>query len=85
MPFLKDIPILGALFREDAQQANLGETIFFITPRVIDQREVLSRDVALAAGATAQVAAQRRTLAGVANEMDGRVGRVPTWLLEEEE
>lgn len=93
VPVLKDIPVLGALFREESSQSSLGETIFFITPRVVEQRDTLARDIAAggAAGASATVAAGRRDLAGVAREMDGRgpprrpVGRRAVRQLEEDE
>lgn len=72
IPILGDIPVLGALFRESRQEANLGETIFFITPRVVDQRETFARDIAQGADAVAHVRDQKRVLAGTAREMDGR-------------
>lgn len=88
VPVLKDIPVLGALFRDETGQSSLGETIFFITPRVVEQRDAQARDVAV--GATATVAAGRRALSGVAWEMDGRgparaAGRRATRQLEEDE
>ncbi len=83
IPVLKNIPLLGQLFRTDTAQQSLGQTIFFITPHVVDQGELVSRDVAL--GETAPyMDAQRRTLRGVAHEMSG----APTPLaarLEEDE
>ena len=86
IPGLSDIPVLGALFRESTQQATLGETIFFITPRVVDQRETFARDVAAGSEAVAQVRDQRRALSGVAREMDGRpAGRGSARFLEEDQ
>lgn len=86
IPGLSDIPLLGALFRESTQQATLGETIFFITPRVVDQRETFARDVAAGSEAVAQVRDQRRALSGVAREMDGRpAGRGSAQFLEEDQ
>jgi type II secretory pathway component GspD/PulD (secretin) len=86
IPGLGDIPLLGALFRESTQQATLGETIFFITPRVIDQRETFARDIAAGSEAVAQVRDQRRALSGVAREMDGRpAGRGSARFLEEDQ
>lgn len=92
VPVLKDIPLLGALFRDETSQSSLGETIFFITPRVVEQRDTMARDIAGgAAGANATVAAGRRALSGVAREMDGRgppsrpVGRRAVRQLEEDE
>ena len=88
IPVLKDIPLLGALFRDDADLANLGETIFFITPRVIEQREAQRRDIAqadvAATGTMAEVNRRRQELNGASRDMGGR-GAVPVRLLEEEE
>ena len=50
VPVLKDIPILGALFRDKQAQKSLGETIFFITPRIVDERSVLQSDIAVKEG-----------------------------------
>ncbi|QWR77227.1 type II secretion system protein GspD [Candidatus Magnetomonas plexicatena] len=36
VPILKDIPIIGALFKKDSKSNNKTETVFFITPRIID-------------------------------------------------
>ncbi|MBV9785694.1 MAG: type II secretion system protein GspD [Acidisphaera sp.] len=68
IPVLKNIPLIGQLFRTDSRQQSLGQTIFFITPRVVEQQELVSRDVAL--GDTAgYMDAQRRRLAGLNREM----------------
>ncbi len=70
IPVLKDIPLLGQLFRTDSSQQSLGQTIFFITPHVVDQGELVSRDVAL--GETAPyMDAQQRALRGMTHEMSG--------------
>ncbi|MBF0521186.1 MAG: type II secretion system protein GspD [Nitrospirae bacterium] len=36
VPFLKDIPILGGLFNKNTKSITKYETVFFITPRIID-------------------------------------------------
>ena len=70
VPVLKDIPLLGQLFRTDSNQQSLGQTIFFITPRIIDQNELISRDVAL--GPTSgYMDGQRSRLAGMSREVAG--------------
>jgi len=46
VPFFKDIPVLGQLFRNDNDTDNLNETLFFITPKIINPEEIKSRDIA---------------------------------------
>jgi type IV pilus secretin PilQ/predicted competence protein len=43
VPFLKDIPLLGYLFRYSSEETVKDEMIIFITPRIID-REVLRKE-----------------------------------------
>lgn len=43
VPFLKDIPILGYLFRYSSEQIEKDDMVIFITPRIID-REVLRKE-----------------------------------------
>ena len=38
VPGLKDLPLLGRLFKENTASSNLSETIFFITPRIVEER-----------------------------------------------
>ncbi|MBV9735364.1 MAG: type II secretion system protein GspD, partial [Acidisphaera sp.] len=71
IPVLKDIPFLGALFRTDSKQKNLGETVFFITPRIVDEQELTGRDAGRAADTARYIDEQRHVLAGVTQEMDG--------------
>ena len=83
VPLLKDVPLLGHLFRTDNDQQSLGQTIFFITPRIIDQNELVSRDVAL--GPTAgYMSAQRNRLAGMTQEVAG-LPRATSAALEEDQ
>jgi len=46
IPLLKDIPVLGQLFRNNSDEDNLNETLFFITPKIINPEEITSRDIA---------------------------------------
>jgi type III secretion protein C len=70
VPVLKNIPFLGQLFRDDNSQYNLGETIFFITPRIVDEREVMRKDIALSSEAVATIAEQRQMLGRLGNQVD---------------
>lgn len=83
IPLLKDIPLVGQLFRSDSNQQNLGQTIFFITPRIIDQSELVGRDVAL--GPTAgYMDGQRTRLNGMTREVAG-LSRASSASLEEDQ
>lgn len=46
VPLLGDIPILGELFKVRSSSANLTETVFFITPRRVQQAELFAGDIA---------------------------------------
>jgi type III secretion protein C len=70
IPFLKNLPLVGQLFRDDNSQYNLGETIFFITPRIVDEREVMRKDIALSSEAVATIAEQRQMLGRLGNALD---------------
>ncbi len=83
IPVLKDVPLLGHLFRTDSDQQSLGQTIFFITPHIIDQTELVSRDVALGPTA-AYMGRQRGRLDGVTREMSG-APRMTSASLEEDQ
>ncbi len=86
VPGLKDIPILGALFRTDETQNSLGETIFFITPRIVDERTMLQSDIALRDGSAEYI---RRARAQLSDGSDGEAKDAPlpqgTGALEEDE
>ena len=43
IPFLSDIPVLGYLFRTDKKENKRRELLIFITPKIIDDSDVLSR------------------------------------------
>ena len=62
VPGLKDIPLLGKLFRNDSKSSTLSETIFFITPRVVDERTMLVDDIAVKIGSEEYIRRQRRAL-----------------------
>jgi len=36
VPFLSKIPLLGALFRDNSNEHDHNETVFLLTPRIID-------------------------------------------------
>lgn len=43
IPFLKDIPVLGNLFRSTDNKTTKTELIFLLTPHVVDSREGADR------------------------------------------
>ena len=65
VPILKDIPLLGALFSNTTSQKSLGETIFFITPRIVDERTVLQSDIAVKEGSAEYIRRARAELSAV--------------------
>jgi type III secretion system YscC/HrcC family outer membrane pore protein len=68
VPYLKDIPVLGNLFKNVKNQKSLGETIFFITPRIVDERSVLQSDIAVKEGSAEYIRRARAELAAVSND-----------------
>jgi type II secretory pathway component GspD/PulD (secretin) len=62
VPGLKDIPILGGLFSSKSSADQLSETIFLITPRIVDEAQVLQRDIATRVGTVDYIKRQRRSL-----------------------
>lgn len=62
VPYLKDIPLIGGLFQTTQSQKSLGETIFFITPRIVDERSVLQRDIAVREGSIEYIRRARAEL-----------------------
>ena len=86
VPYLKDIPVLGALFRDHKSQKSLGETIFFITPKIVDERSVLQSDIAVKEGSAEYIRRARAELNAVnqsANRANHEVLSVKS--LEEDE
>jgi len=41
VPFLGDIPILGALFRDKKNVNNKAQLLIFVTPRILGQEAVM--------------------------------------------
>jgi type II secretory pathway component GspD/PulD (secretin) len=79
VPYLKDVPLLGHLFRTDSTVASTTETIFFITPHILKTDEAFASDLA-----------QRRylpTAAAARADLDARTPLVKpnSVLLEEDE
>jgi type II secretory pathway component GspD/PulD (secretin) len=62
VPGLKDIPLIGSLFRNRTNQKTMGETIFFITPHLVDERSVLQDDIAVKVGSEDYIRRERRAL-----------------------
>ena len=89
IPGLKDIPILGALFRNSTNSKSLGETIFFITPHLVDERSVLQDDIAVKVGSEDYIRRERRALTNevhdTANANAPLLPKSPLSALEEDE
>lgn len=86
VPYLKDIPLLGALFSNTRSTKSLGETIFFITPRIVDERSVLQSDIAVKEGSAEYVRRARAELSAVGREANAdKRGVVAIKSLEEDE
>ncbi len=75
IPLLKDIPGIGQLFRTNVSRKTLGETIFFITPRLIGEDGPYMRDIAQRLGTAGYVRDQRRGLDDVAGAIMSGSGR----------
>ncbi|MBT4490711.1 MAG: type II secretion system protein GspD [Rhodospirillaceae bacterium] len=88
VPGLKDLPLFGALFRTNVSRNQLGETIFFITPRVIEDTASYAGDIAVRMGSAEYIRQQRRRLDEVSRSaMQGTGAIFPNALhnLEEDE
>jgi type III secretion system YscC/HrcC family outer membrane pore protein len=86
VPYLKDIPILGALFRDNKSQKSLGETIFFITPKIVDERSVLQSDIAVKEGSAEYIRRARAELSTVNQDANrANHGVLSVKALEEDE
>ena len=80
--------ILGALFRNATNSKSLSETIFFITPHLVDERSVLQDDIAVKVGSEDYVRRERRALTNEVNDAAGTSApspRSPLSALEEDE
>lgn len=85
VPYLKDIPVLGALFRDNKTQKSLGETIFFITPKIVDERSVLQSDIAVKEGSAEYIRRARAELSGVNQDANRANQALSVKSLEEDE
>ncbi len=84
IPVLRNIPLLGQLFRTDNSQQSLGQTIFFITPHVVDQQQLVNRDIALGSDTAAYMGAQSRRLGVMARDVEGVPVRASAALEEDQ-
>ncbi len=88
IPILKDIPLLGGLFRSNNEQQNLGQTVFFITPRIVEQQQLVNREVALDSsvglGTAGYMDQQRQRLSSVAQTLNGSKSKASA-LIEEDQ
>lgn len=84
VPGLKDVPVLGQLFRTDDSSSNLSETIFFITPRVVVETP-FANDIATRLGTPEYISSRRRLLDAASAELlqtpDAETGEKPTKLI----
>jgi type II secretory pathway component GspD/PulD (secretin) len=85
VPLLKDIPLLGALFRDKQSEKSLGETIFFITPRIVDERSVLQSDIAVKEGSMEYIKRSQAQLNAGSADGTSNLPPKPTSTLEEDE
>lgn len=88
IPGLKDLPVVGFLFGNELSTNNLSETIFFITPRIIEEDAPFARDIAERMGTPAYLARQRQRLSNAANDLMQGTGSVfpnAVRMLEEDE
>lgn len=68
VPGLKDVPVLGQLFRTDDSSSNLSETIFFITPRVVVETP-FGEDIATRLGTPEYIRSRRNMLDAASEEL----------------
>ncbi|WP_417518817.1 secretin N-terminal domain-containing protein [Minwuia sp.] len=88
VPGLKDVPLLGFLFSNEQSTNNVSETIFFITPRIIEEDIPFVRDIAERIGTPAYIQQQRKRLAGASSDLMNQTGKPfpnAIRLLEEDE
>jgi len=77
VPGLKDVPVLGYLFSDETTSNNLSETIFFITPRIIQEDIPFARDIAERVGTPAYIQRQRKRLARNSSQLMGQSDAAP--------
>lgn len=44
IPYLKDLPLIGALFRRQSRQEEKRDLLLLITPHILDEGEVAPRN-----------------------------------------
>ncbi len=62
LPGLRELPLIGQLFRSNTSSDTLSETIFLITPRIVQEDVLLSKDIAARVGTREYIRRQRATL-----------------------
>lgn len=77
VPGLKDIPLLGRLFREDTASSSLSETIFFITPRIVEDAP-FAGDIATRLGTPEYIRNRRRALDQASQTVQAEAARSQT-------
>lgn len=82
VPGLKDVPVFGQLFRTDTASSNLSETIFFITPRIVEERP-FPDDIATRLGTPEYIASRRARLDAASEDLleTGESGYQPFQLI----
>jgi len=70
IPFFKDIPVFGALFKTDISVDTAKETIFFITPTIIDSDALAARDIATRVGTREYMKRQRQRLGAMSGNLE---------------
>ncbi|MCB1733647.1 MAG: hypothetical protein H6981_01505 [Gammaproteobacteria bacterium] len=73
VPGLMDIPVIGALFRNRESLDQRAETIFFITPKIIEQERIMDQNI----GVRDYIHAQRRRLRADERDLRGNSGLLP--------
>jgi len=76
VPGLKDVPLFGRLFKENTASSNLSETIFFITPRLVEERP-FAGDIATRLGTPDYIKARRARLDSASASMLDRPDQRP--------
>ena len=74
LPLLRELPIIGQLFRTNVSTDALAETIFLITPRIVQPDDLLSKDIAARVGTREYMKRQQSVLeqmkSNIANPKD---------------
>jgi len=62
VPLLRELPVIGQLFRTNESTDALSETIFLITPRIVQPDDLLSKDMAARVGTREYMKRQQSVL-----------------------